>query len=130
MMLANMFSVGGFITLALLLSAASPAPEATPSAQSAALVGTWRYSNDEQTVTYLFERNGTFTAESKTANSVRTFRGLWELKDNVITYTFTSDSGGGQIEGKQDADRLERIDETSLAIVAGDGTHRTYWRVK
>jgi hypothetical protein len=130
MVLGNIRSVGGFITLALLLSAASPAPEPTPSVQPAALVGTWRYSNDEQTVTYWFERNGAFTAESKTENSVRTFRGLWELKDNVITYTFTSDSGGGQVEGKQDADRLERIDESSLAIVAGDGTHRTYWRVK
>ena len=129
-MLRNICSVAGLIAFALLLSAASPAPEATPSFEPAALVGTWRYSNDEQSVTYSFEHNGAFTAESRTKNSVRTFRGLWELKGNVITYTFTSDSGGGQMEGKQDADRLERVDESSLAIIAGDGTHRTYWRVK
>ena len=130
MMRGNICSVGAFITLALLLSAASPSPEPTPSIQPAAIVGTWRYSGDEQTVTYSFDRNGAFTAEVKTEHSVRTFRGFWELKDNVITYTFTADSGGGEMDGKQDADRLERVDESSLAIIVRDGSHRTYWRVK
>lgn len=129
-MLRNIWAVGGFITFALLFSAASPAPEAPPSLEAARLVGTWRYSNDQQTATYSFERNGTFTAESKTENSVRKFRGVWELKDGAIIYTFTSDSGGGQMVGRKDADRLEQVDQSSLVIIVADGTHRTYWRVK
>ena len=129
-MLGKICSVAAFLTFALLFSAASPTPQPTPSFDPAALVGTWRYTADEQTVTYSFDRNGSFTAEAKGEGSLRTFRGLWELKGDVITYTFTADSGAGQMEGKQDTDRLERVDESSLAIVVADGTHRTYWRVK
>ena len=129
-MFYNLCAVGAFLTFASLVSAVSPAPEAPRSAEAVELVGTWRYSNDQQLTTYSFERNGTFTAALKTETGTRTFSGLWELKDGSINYTFTSDSADRQLEGKQDADRLERIDQSSFVIIAGDGTRRTYWRVK
>ncbi len=97
------------------------------------LAGEWRYDDEQQhqTARYIFRADGTFTAELRQGDElVRKFGGRWAFEEGMIVYTYESDSLGRVEPGMRERDRLERLDETSYTIEAGDGGHRTYWRVK
>lgn len=106
---------------------------AEQSAEEQKLVGDWRYEDaaEKQVANYSFRADGTFTSElHQNGELVRKFEGRWTIEKGMIVYIYETDSIGKVMGGARERDRLERLDESSYTIEAGDGGHRTYWRVK
>ncbi|MEP6956125.1 MAG: hypothetical protein ABI883_04815 [Chthoniobacterales bacterium] len=117
----------------VLLSLALLPCSGEPAFDPAKLAGQWRYEDEpqHQTARYVFNADGKFTSELRQGDELlRKFSGQWTIEEGMIVYTYETDSLGKVFAGARERDRLERLDETSYTIEAGDGAHRTYWRVK
>lgn len=119
-----------FFCLIFAFSSVSGLSLAEPTKEKEGLAGTWRHKEGSQIATYTFRPDGSFSAELKDGDNVRAMEGRWSVEEDMIVYSFISDSLDRIAPGVVDRDKLVRHDENSYTIVAGDGMQRTYWRVK
>lgn len=117
-------------TAALLVAAVMVACTAFPPAADR-LVGAWRYADRAKECHYIFRKDGNFRGEVRLQGKVISrFTGRWWVEGDILFYRYLSDAMHRIPIGATDRDKLLAVEEGKFTIMAGDGSHRTYVRVR
>lgn len=95
------------------------------------LTGEWRYADATQSCQYVFTADGTFHGTvSLSGKKVSQFTGRWKVEGDRLMYLYTGDTLGRIPPGATDEDKLVTVTADHFEIEAGDGSRRTYNRVR
>ena len=102
-----------------------------PSSARSSLIGEWRYADKIQSCHYAFKGDGSFSGEViYKAKLVSKFSGRWNVKDDILLYTYLGDTLGRIPAGATDRDKLLGVKKDSFLIEAADGSRRRYSRIR